>query len=83
MWLLSFKCTIFIKERNNAQLHRPTENFASYQRGVHYASTKIFNKLPASTAELVKKKNHFILALKRCLIVQSFYSIHEYLNKQH
>ena len=43
--------------------------------GVHYVSIKIFNTLPASTAEIVKDKKDFTLALKKFLIVESFYSI--------
>jgi hypothetical protein len=64
------------------QLHRPTAHF-SYQRGVHYASIKIFNILPASIVESVKDKKHCISALKRFLIAESLYSNNEYLNCQH
>jgi len=39
---------------------------------------KIFNELPASTAEFVNDKKHFILALKRFSIAKSFYSINEW-----
>jgi hypothetical protein len=49
----------------------------------YYAHIQIFNKLPASTAALVKDKKHFVLALKRFLIAESSYSINEYLNYQH
>jgi hypothetical protein len=50
---------------------------------VYYASIKIFNTLPASVAELVKEKKQFILAVRRCLVVESFYSVNECLNYQH
>jgi hypothetical protein len=63
--------------------HKPIANFASYWRGVYYTTIKIFNKLLASIAELVKDKKYFILTLKRFLIVKSFYSVNEYLNYQH
>jgi len=33
---------------------------------------KVFNKLPVAIEKLVQDKNHFILALKRVLIVESF-----------
>jgi hypothetical protein len=69
--------------RKKVQLHRPTANFAPYQRGVYYASIKIFNTVPASTAELVKDSEQFMSALKRFSIVQSFYSTYKYLNYQH
>jgi hypothetical protein len=65
------------------QLPRPIGNFASCQRSVYCASINICNTLPASTAELVKDKKHFMLALKRPLIVESSYVVNEYLNYQH
>jgi hypothetical protein len=44
----------------------------------------IFNKLPASIAELVNDNKHFILTLKGFLVVESFFhSIIKYLNYQH
>jgi hypothetical protein len=46
-------------------------------------SIKIFNMLPAFSAELVKDKKHCMLALKRFLTVESFYSCNKYLNYQH
>jgi hypothetical protein len=72
-----------ISSRKEVQLHRPVENFASYQRGVYYLNIKIFHTLPASVAEIIGCKKHFILALERFVIIESFYSINEYLNYQH
>jgi hypothetical protein len=54
-----------INTRKNLQLHRPIANFASFQRGVYYASINIFNKLPECIANLVMDKKHFKLALKK------------------
>jgi hypothetical protein len=54
-----------INTRKKLQLHRLIANFASFQRGVYYASIKIFNKLPECITNLVMDKNHFILALKK------------------
>jgi hypothetical protein len=51
--------------------------------GVYCLRIKSFNKLPLSIKKLVRDKKHFILALKRVLIVESFYSINGYLNYQH
>jgi len=42
---------------------------------VYYVSIKIFNTIPTSIAELVKDKKQFILALRRFLVVESFYSV--------
>jgi len=46
----------------------------------YYTNIKIFNTLPASTAELMKNKKQFESVLKRFLIVESVYSINEHLN---
>jgi len=54
-----------IDARKKVQLHRPITNFASSKEGVYYTTIKIFNKLPAFIAELIKDKKHFILTLKR------------------
>jgi hypothetical protein len=71
-----------INIRKKLQLHRLIANFASFQRGVYYVSIKIFNILPECITNLVMGKRHFILALKRSLIIQSFYSINEFLDCQ-
>jgi hypothetical protein len=68
--------------KKQTQLHRPVENFVLCQRGLHYASRKIFNTLPASITELVRDKKQVMLALKRFLIGESFYLSNEYLNYQ-
>jgi hypothetical protein len=58
-----------IHARKKVQLCRPIANFASSQKGVYCATIKIFNKLPVSTAELIKDEKDFLLTLKRFLIV--------------
>jgi hypothetical protein len=49
---------------------------------MYCTSVKIFNKLLERIANLVVDKKHFILALKRFLIILSFYSINEFLDYQ-
>jgi hypothetical protein len=71
-----------INTRKKLQLHRPIANFASFQTEVYYANIKSFNKLPECIANLIFDKKHFILVLKRFLIIQSFYSINEFLDYQ-
>jgi hypothetical protein len=44
--------------RKRLQLHRPLAYSTSFQMGVYYVSTKIFNKLPQCIANLVMDK-HF------------------------
>jgi hypothetical protein len=48
-------------------------------RRVYYASLRMFNQLPASSAELLKGKTHFIFTL-RSFIFETLYSINGYLN---
>jgi hypothetical protein len=67
-----------INTRKKLELNRPIVNFAPFQRGVYYASIKIFNTLSEFIANSVMDKQHFILALKRFLIIQSFHSINEF-----
>jgi hypothetical protein len=68
-----------INTRKRLQLHRPIANSALFQGGVYYVSIKTFNKLQVRIANLVMDKKHFILAFKRFLIIQSFYSVNEFL----
>jgi len=48
-----------IDARKKVQLYRPIANFASSKEGVYFATIKIFNKLPAFIAELIKDKKYF------------------------
>jgi hypothetical protein len=73
----------YIITRKRLQLHRSIANSTSFQRVVYYASIKVFNKLPVCTANLVMDKKHFISALKRFLIIQSFYSVNEFLDDEY
>jgi hypothetical protein len=50
--------------RKKVQLYEPIPSSASFQRGVYYASTMIFNKLPVCIAQLVTDKKRFISVLK-------------------
>jgi hypothetical protein len=71
-----------INTRKKLQLHRLIANFMSFQIGMYYVSIKTLNKLPEFIANLVMDKKHFVLALKRLLIIQSCYSINELLYYQ-
>jgi hypothetical protein len=72
-----------IDTRKRLQLHRPIANSTSFQRGVYYTSIKIFNKLPVCIANFVMDKKHFISVLKIFLIIQSFYSVNEFLDYEY
>jgi hypothetical protein len=68
-----------VNTRNKNQSHRPIANLSCFQRSVYYAGIKIFNSLPFSLSDLINKRAQFEVALKRCLITYSFYSVDEFL----
>jgi hypothetical protein len=57
-----------INTRNKLQLHKPTANLTLYQKGVYYASIKIFNELPEYTTKLVRDRKGFISTFKKYLV---------------
>jgi hypothetical protein len=57
---------------------RKTLNLSKYQKGVYYSGIKIFNHLPQNIKNLSCKVKKFKLALKRFLLMGSFYSLDEY-----
>jgi hypothetical protein len=65
--------------RNKNQLHRPIDNLSCFQKSAYHAGIKIFNSLPASLTCFVNKKAQFKVALKRYLIIHSFYSADEFI----
>jgi hypothetical protein len=80
----TFNCSVHNSNaRKRLHLHRSITNFTWFQIGVDYASIKIFNKLPVCIANLVIDKKHFILVVKKNLIIQSFYSVNEFLDYEY
>ena len=51
-----------------------------YQKGVYYSGVKIFNHLPTTIQTLSDNKGKFLIALKKFLLINSFYSLEEYYN---
>jgi len=49
-----------------------------YQKGVYYSQIKIFSHLPQNIKNLSWNVKKFKLALKRFLLMDSFYSLDEY-----
>jgi len=66
--------------RNHLQLHKLSTTLTINQKGAHYDSKKIFNKLPKYMAELFLKKKCFVSNLKKYLIDKACYSVEEYMN---
>ena len=64
-----------INTRQTSDLYLPTAKSAIHQKGVYYSGIKIYNHLPTAIKDLSGYKNKFKLALKRNLLLNSFYSL--------
>jgi hypothetical protein len=62
----------------SSDLHTPTANLTTFQKGPFYFGIKVFNHLPSSIKKTSHDINHFRSILKSFLIINSFYS-EEYL----
>jgi hypothetical protein len=60
------------------RLRKSKSYTSSHPKVPLWSVTRPLNKLPECITDLVMDKKHFILALKRFLIIQSFYSINEF-----
>jgi hypothetical protein len=65
--------------RSKNQLHLPTVNLSSIQKGVTYTSLRIFNALPSNLLQLQTNKFSFKSALRKYLLANAFYSVDEFL----
>jgi hypothetical protein len=61
-----------------ADLHPPWINLTIYQKGVYYSGIKIFSHLSQNIKNISWNVKKFKLALKRFLLMGSFYSLDEY-----
>jgi hypothetical protein len=50
----------------------------AYQTGAHYATIKVFNRLPVPIQQLSQYTKQFKTALKGAFYLHSFYSLNEY-----
>jgi len=69
--------TINTRHKNNVPV--PPANLM-YQNGVYYSGVRIFNQLPTTIQNLSDNKGKFLIALKKFLLISSFYSLEEYYN---
>jgi hypothetical protein len=60
-------------------LHRPTTSLSCFLKSAYYAGIKIYNSLPSNITTLIDKQIQFKVALKRYLIIHSFYSVEEFM----
>jgi len=68
--------TINTRHKNN--MHVPPANLTMYQKDVYYSGVRIFNHLPTTIQNLFDNKERFLIALKKFLLNNSFYSLKEY-----
>jgi hypothetical protein len=61
-------------------LHPPTANFTKVHKVVYYSEIKIFNSLSHETKDLTNEIKQFWNALKRSLLISSFYNSEEHFN---
>jgi len=70
-----------IHKRFKTYLHPPTANLTKFQKGVYYSAIEIFN-LPHNIKDLTNEIVPFRNALKRFLLINSFYNSEKYFNCQ-
>jgi hypothetical protein len=69
-----------IHTRSTTNLHPLTAHLTQFQKGVYYSAFKIFNNLPHDIKDLASEVIPFQNALKRFLLIHSFYNSDEYYN---
>lgn len=69
-----------INTRHKSNLHPPLPRLTKYQKGVYYTGIKIFNCLPPKIKQLTGNIRKFKVALKKFLLIGSFYTIEEFLD---
>jgi len=68
-----------VHTRFKTNLHSPIANLTKFQKGVYYSGNKIFSNLPHNIKDLANEIKLFWNALKRFLLINSFYN-NEYFN---
>jgi hypothetical protein len=63
---------------HRSDLYPPSIKLSKYQKGVYYSGIKTFNQLPQNIKNLSWNAKKFKLALKRFLLMGSFYTLDEY-----
>jgi hypothetical protein len=66
-----------IHTRQGLYLHHPTCKLTKVQKGVSYSGIRIFNNLSQNIKNLSSDVNKFKYALKKFLLMGSFYSLGE------
>jgi hypothetical protein len=69
-----------VHTRYKTNLHPPVASLTKFQKGAYYSGIKFFNNLPHNIKYLVNETKLFRNALKRFLLINSFYNSEEYFN---
>jgi hypothetical protein len=69
-----------INTHHRSDLYPPSTILSKYQRGVYYSGFKIFNHLPQNIKNLSWNIKKIKSALKRFLLMGSFYTLDKYLD---
>jgi len=67
-----------INIRYRSDLHPPSIKLTKYKKGAYYSGVKMFNHLPQNIKKLSWNVKQYKLALKRFLLMGSFYTLDEY-----
>jgi len=67
-----------INTRFSSDLHTPTANLTTFQKGPFYFGIEVYNHLPTSIKNTSHNINQFRFVLKSFLLLNSFYSFEEY-----
>jgi hypothetical protein len=67
-----------VNTQHRSDVYPPSIKLTKYKKGVYYSVTKIFHHLPQTIKNLSWNVNKFKLALKRFLLMGSFYTLDEY-----
>jgi hypothetical protein len=68
--------------RFKTNLHPPIADLTKFQKVVYYSGIKLYNNLPRDIKDLANEITLFWNALKRLLLINSFYNSEEYFNYQ-
>ena len=67
-----------INTRHWSDLFPPATKLSKYHKAVYYSGIKIFNRLPQNIKHLSRNVKKFKVALKKFLLLGSFYTLNEY-----
>jgi hypothetical protein len=70
-----------IDTRQKNKLHKPLYKLSSIQKGIIYTAINVCNKLPSCITQLQHNEVQFRNALKKYLLMRTFYTVEEFLSQ--